>query len=220
MDGLECLDRIMVERPCPVVMVSSLTAEGADATLEALRLGAVDFVPKPEGAVSLRIDEFAPTLVEKIRAAATAKMKNERAAEGAGAAPHASAREPRRSPRKPCGVARRADRAKASCSSAPRRAVRRRSKPCSLRCPQTFPWPILVAQHMPASFTGPLARRLDGSVRIRVVEVLRPMVLEPGCVYIGRGDADIIVPSAARGLVAMSAPARPTIPGIRAPTGS
>ena len=49
MDGLACLDRIMVERPCPVVMVSSLTAEGAEATLEALRLGAVDFVAKPEG---------------------------------------------------------------------------------------------------------------------------------------------------------------------------
>ena len=49
MDGLACLDRIMVERPCPVVMVSSLTAEGADATLEALRLGAVDFVAKPDG---------------------------------------------------------------------------------------------------------------------------------------------------------------------------
>ncbi len=75
MGGLECLDRIMVERPCPVVMVSSLTAEGAEETLEALRLGAVDFVLKPEGAVSLRIDEFAPTLVEKIRAAAGAKIK-------------------------------------------------------------------------------------------------------------------------------------------------
>ena len=53
MDGLECLDRIMLERPCPVVMVSSLTAAGADATLEALRLGAVDFVAKPDGAHGL-----------------------------------------------------------------------------------------------------------------------------------------------------------------------
>ena len=44
MDGLTCLDRIMIETPCPVVMVSSMTAAGADATLEALRLGAVDFV--------------------------------------------------------------------------------------------------------------------------------------------------------------------------------
>lgn len=74
MDGLTCLDRIMVQRPCPVVMVSAVTAEGADAALEALRLGAVDFVPKPTGAVSLRMADFAPTLLEKIRAAATAKL--------------------------------------------------------------------------------------------------------------------------------------------------
>ena len=58
MDGLACLDRIMVERPCPVVMVSSLTADGAEATVEALELGAVDFVAKPEGAISLHIDDL------------------------------------------------------------------------------------------------------------------------------------------------------------------
>jgi two-component system chemotaxis response regulator CheB len=52
MDGLACLDRIMVLHPCPVVMVSSLTAEGAEETLEALALGAVDFIPKPKGALS------------------------------------------------------------------------------------------------------------------------------------------------------------------------
>ncbi len=75
MDGLACLDRIMVERPCPVVMVSSLTREGADATLEALRLGAVDFVPKPEGAVSLRMATFAPQFIAKVRAAAGVKLK-------------------------------------------------------------------------------------------------------------------------------------------------
>jgi two-component system chemotaxis response regulator CheB len=61
MNGLECLDRIMVERPCPVVMVSSLTAEGADATLEALRLGAVDFVPKPEARCRCACAQFAPS---------------------------------------------------------------------------------------------------------------------------------------------------------------
>ena len=75
MDGLACLDRIMIERPCPVVMVSSLTREGAEATLEALRLGAVDFVAKPEGAVSLHIEVFAPQFVAKVRAAAGAKLR-------------------------------------------------------------------------------------------------------------------------------------------------
>src|SRR4051812_19882840 len=76
MDGLACLDRIMIERPSPVVMVSSLTAEGAETTLEALRLGAVDFIAKPSGAVSLRIDELAPQLVAKVRAAAGAKLRS------------------------------------------------------------------------------------------------------------------------------------------------
>ena len=65
MDGLACLDRIMIERPTPVVMVSTQTAEGADTTLEALRLGAVDFITKPGGAVSLRIDALAPELVDR-----------------------------------------------------------------------------------------------------------------------------------------------------------
>ena len=75
MDGLTCLDRIMIERPRPVVMVSSLTREGADATLEALRLGAVDFVPKPEGAVSLHMEVFGPLFVAKVRAAAGVKLR-------------------------------------------------------------------------------------------------------------------------------------------------
>ena len=69
MDGLTCLSRIMIEAPRPVVMISSLTAEGADATLEAIELGAVDFVAKPGGAVSLEIDPLRPLLVEKVRAA-------------------------------------------------------------------------------------------------------------------------------------------------------
>mgnify|MGYP003352611437 CR=1 FL=1 len=53
LDGLACLDRIMLERPCPVVMLSSLTAEGAETILDALARGAVDVLPKPAGAVSL-----------------------------------------------------------------------------------------------------------------------------------------------------------------------
>src|SRR5205809_907939 len=55
MNGLACLDRIMLEHPCPVVMVSSLTEEGAEETLAALEMGAVDFIAKPGGAISLSI---------------------------------------------------------------------------------------------------------------------------------------------------------------------
>jgi two-component system, chemotaxis family, protein-glutamate methylesterase/glutaminase len=76
--------------------------------------------------------------------------------------------------------------------------------------PDTFPWPILVAQHMPAGFTGPLAKRLDGICALNVVEASRAMPIQPGCVYIGRGDADIVVSRRAAGLVVTAAPARRT----------
>jgi two-component system chemotaxis response regulator CheB len=75
MDGLSCLDRIMLERPCPVVMVSALTAHGADVTLEAMQLGAVDFITKPTGTVSLAVDDLTPVLIEKIRTASKARLR-------------------------------------------------------------------------------------------------------------------------------------------------
>src|SRR5277367_3822601 len=75
MDGLACLGQIMIEAPRPVVMISSLTEEGAEATLEAIELGAVDFVAKPGGTISLEIDRLRPVLVEKVRAAAAARIR-------------------------------------------------------------------------------------------------------------------------------------------------
>jgi two-component system chemotaxis response regulator CheB len=210
MGGLECLDRIMVENPCPVVMVSSRTTAGADETLQALRLGAVDFVLKPAGAVSLRIDDFAPELVQKIRTAATAKLKKSarlrervlhRTRQGARAVASR-------------GAKRRAARASGNglvlvgTSTGGPPALEALLSPL----PAAFPWPILVAQHMPASFTGALANRLDALCALRVVEVLRPTMLEPGSVYIGRGDADLIVTRRAAGLMAMSAPAQADYP--------
>ena len=65
MDGLACLGQIMIESPRPVVMISALTEEGAEATLEAIELGAIDFVAKPSGAVSLEIDRLRPTAARK-----------------------------------------------------------------------------------------------------------------------------------------------------------
>ena len=210
MGGLECLDRIMVERPSPVVMVSALTADGADATLEELRLGAVDFVAKPEGAVSLRMAEFAPTLVDKIRTASTAKMKNsarlrERVLHRTQALRSIGVRQ---------GRAARVEQVEGDglvlvgTSTGGPPALEALLK----ALPGNFPWPILVAQHMPASFTGPLAERLDQLCELRVMEVRRPTVMEAGHVYVGRGDADLIVTRRAAGLLAMSAPARADYP--------
>jgi two-component system, chemotaxis family, protein-glutamate methylesterase/glutaminase len=73
--------------------------------------------------------------------------------------------------------------------------------------PADFPWPILIAQHMPASFTGPLSRRLDRLCALKVLEVTRPTPLVPGNVYIGRGDADMVVSSRPEGFVVTAAPA-------------
>jgi two-component system chemotaxis response regulator CheB len=75
------------------------------------------------------------------------------------------------------------------------------------RLPADFPWPIVIAQHMPATFTGPLARRLDGLTAVHVQEVVRPTQLSPGVVYLARGDADMIVVRRDGRLVAMSVPA-------------
>jgi two-component system chemotaxis response regulator CheB len=74
-DGLTCLGQIMIEKPRPVVMISSLTADGAEATLTAIELGAVDFISKPSGTVSLEIDTLRPLLVAKVRAAAKARIR-------------------------------------------------------------------------------------------------------------------------------------------------
>jgi two-component system, chemotaxis family, protein-glutamate methylesterase/glutaminase len=204
MDGLACLDRIMIEHPCPVVMVSTTTAAGANATLEALRLGAIDFVAKPAGAVSLGIDTLAQPLIDKVRAAAGAKLKSSlrlrerirhRIGESAKVLPRASTRQPKPVATNPGLVL-----IGTSTGGPPALETLLTALPAS------FPWPIVVAQHMPATFTGPLARRLDGISRITVREVVEPVALEPGHAYIGRGEADVIVSRRGRGLFAMAAP--------------
>jgi two-component system chemotaxis response regulator CheB len=191
MDGLACLDRIMIERPCPVVMVSSATAEGAETTLEALRLGAVDFVPKPEGAVSLHMEVFAPQFIAKIKAAARVKLKSslrlrERVRHRLGGTPPV-ARMP-------------AVRATGTNTTAPGVVLVGSSTggPPALETlltplPALFPWPIVIAQHMPASFTGALARRLNDLCAITVQEINQPMRLEAGCAYIAQGDGDVVL---------------------------
>ena len=203
MDGLSCLDRIMVEHPCPVIMVSSMTADGANATLEALRLGAVDFVAKPTGAVSLRIDEMAPELIEKVRQAAGVRLKRssrlrEKVRHRIGAGRLAPRRT--RTGSKPAATGDGLVLVGSSTGGPPALEALLTALPAS------FPWPVLVAQHMPATFTGPLSRRLDGLCELTVMEVREPALLRAGSVYVARGDADIVVSRRGAGLVAVAAP--------------
>jgi len=213
-DGLTCLGRLMIESPRPVVMISALTDEGAEATLEAIELGAVDFVAKPTGAVSLEIDRLRPILVEKVRAAAKARIRRtlrltERIRHqfrGAGVLPSPAPPRPR-------------PRSKGKSDRSPGLVLLGTSTggPAALdivlpQLPQGLSLPVMVAQHMPAGFTGPFARRMDRQCALRVVEVDRPMPLQAGTIYIGRGDADLIVAPRPAGMVAMPVPAQRDYP--------
>ncbi len=216
MDGLTCLGRIMIEAPRPVVMISAVTEAGAVATLEAMDLGAVDFVAKPSGTVSLEMDRLRPILVEKVRAAAQARIRpslrlrerirHQLRGAGTGSSP-ARLRPERLSP--PAGDTDPASGLVLIGTSTGGPAALDVVLP---QLPAGFPWPVMVAQHMPASFTGPFARRLARQCSLQVVEVDHPMPLQAGTIYVGRGDADLVVSARPKGMIAMSVPAQRSYP--------
>jgi len=205
LDGIACLDRIMVERPTPVVMVSALTQAGASETIRALELGAVDVVAKPSGALSLKMDRFGPQLVRTIRTAAAARISGarrlaERVRARTGPISHAPP------PPRLAAVKTRVSDAGGvvviGCSTGGPAAL----DAVLSALPAEFPWPVVVAQHMPATFTGALARRLDALSLLTVKEVTRATPLRPGGVYIGHGAADLLVAERPGGLAAIAAP--------------
>ena len=212
MDGLTCLSRIMVECPKPVVMVSSLTSQGAQVTFEALELGAIDFIAKPDGTVSLHIDTIRPQLIAKVRNAAKARIRQSR-----GLADRV------RSVTRPELAAGRAALSQTvrsfAASAEPIGEIKglvligsSTGGPGALEAvltqlPGNFPWPILVAQHMPESFTGVFARRINNLTSVEVIEVTRPTPLRAGTVHVGRGDADMLIAKRAGVLTAVPAPA-------------
>ncbi|NOY45849.1 MAG: chemotaxis-specific protein-glutamate methyltransferase CheB [Deltaproteobacteria bacterium] len=211
MDGLTCLSHIMTEFPRPVVMVSSLTEKGALATFEALELGAVDYLPKPDGTVSLRIKNLTDELIAKVRAALRAKQRP----------PRKTKMGPRGRPKRPAaGRTSRERAAGAEEAGPPDRAAPeglvligvstggpRTLEEILPELPADFPLPVLVAQHMPGKFTRVFAERLNRQCALRVSEVGGPTPLEPGTVWIARGDADVVVSRRKDRLVGLSVPA-------------
>ncbi|SEQ09640.1 two-component system, chemotaxis family, response regulator CheB [Devosia sp. YR412] len=203
LDGLACLDRIMLEHPVPVVMVSALTEDGASETLTALEMGAVDFIAKPEGVVSLHMDALAEELVAKVRAAAAVQLpRARRLAERMrlrrtdGAAAAVPPTKPMHTPMGSAGLVV----VGTSTGGPPALDILLSALPADLR------WPIVIAQHMPQAFTGPLARRLDRLSPLAVSEVTGPTPLLPGGVYIARGGTDMVIAMRTGQLVANSAP--------------
>lgn len=183
-DGISTLAEIMKVKPLPVVMLSSLTQKGAAKTSEALTLGAIDFIAKPAGAISLNLTDLKDEIIAKVLTAAKANIE-----------PGYKAIE-----KLPFTKKAEINRIK---TAAPRASNPNHKKmifigtstggPRTLQhiiknIPKNFAAPILIVQHMPAHFTKSLANRLNSISQIKVKEAEHGETIEDGVVYIAPGD--------------------------------
>jgi two-component system chemotaxis response regulator CheB len=204
MDGIEALRHIMAENPVPVVMVSSLTEEGAKVTLEALEIGAVDFIPKNLHDLSVNIMRIREILVDKIKQLARSSrlklMLKQRGTAARTPAPPPiiepvvetiPAPEEREEPSRKDRVTteRRVGILAIGTSTGGPKALQE----ILPQLPEKFPVPILIAQHMPQNFTGPFAERLNHLSSIKVKEGAEGDSLEPGCAYLAPGGHNMRV---------------------------
>ncbi len=187
MDGLTCLSHIMTERPRPVIMLSSLTTTGALAGFEAMNMGAVDCIAKPGGTVSLEVGGIRDRIVQTVRAATHARLRGRRRGPAQVARPASPQRAPARDAVDAAPAVARGVVVVGSSTGGPG-ALEELLAPL----PANFPWPVVIAQHMPAEFTRALAQRLDSVCAIGVTEVTSLTALRPGTAYLARGDSDMI----------------------------
>ncbi|MDT8998396.1 chemotaxis response regulator protein-glutamate methylesterase [Paucibacter sp. APW11] len=192
MDGLDFLSRLMRLRPMPVVMVSTLTERGAEVTLKALELGAVDFVAKPKIGVADGIRSLAQDITDKIRIAAKAHIRRSHAAPPAAAAPGAAPGAAAPAP-KPVTVANigRLSTEKIIFIGASTGGTEA-TKDVLVNLPADAP-AVVITQHMPPGFTRSYAARLDGLCKIRVKEAQDGERILPGHGYIAPGGMHLSV---------------------------
>ena len=198
MDGLSALEKIMTVKPTPVVMVSSLTKAGADATIRALSLGAVDFVAKSAGSIS-RIDDIAKELLQKCREARGISGKRLQPKE-IQAIPVPKPKPPVPStpvvpviptlitpvpPVRSVAFPGMSDWIVAIGTSTGGPRALQEVLP---RLPGNLPCPAIVVQHMPPGFTKSLADRLNSLCDLTVKEAADNDRLTPGTVYVAPGD--------------------------------
>ncbi|HEX4879030.1 MAG TPA: chemotaxis response regulator protein-glutamate methylesterase [Limnobacter sp.] len=204
MDGIEFLERIMRLRPTPVVMVSTLTARGAEVTFRALELGAVDFVTKPKLDISQGMIHYANEITDKIRAAHAARHRLNRlppapfsTVSNASQArlDAANGVEPSTPPAVPAGPQALGNRFAATeklvlvgSSTGGTEAIRVILE----QLPQDSP-AILITQHMPAGFTKSFADRLNQICQITVKEAEHGERVLPGHAYIAPGDKHLLL---------------------------
>jgi two-component system, chemotaxis family, protein-glutamate methylesterase/glutaminase len=178
MDGLTFLENLMRLRPMPVLMVSSLTAQGAEVTLQALELGAVDFVTKPALDVRNGLEAYADMLREKVKTVARARPRGR--SEVPRAAPVASSR-PRvlRTTEKIIAI---------GASTGGTEAI----KEVLTAMPPDAP-AIVITQHIPAMFSAPFAARMDRCSAMAVCEAADGQQILPGHVYIAPGSHHLLI---------------------------
>jgi two-component system, chemotaxis family, protein-glutamate methylesterase/glutaminase len=177
MDGISCLEKLLVQDKYGVVMVSSLTTEGAAATIRALELGAVDFFPKPSNLFSISQEARKHELIDKVKVAGQAKSHL--------LPPVVSAKVAAAKPEK-AGF--RSESFKTLVALGISTGGPRALQSVIPNLPASLPAPVLLVQHMPPGFTRSLANRLNDISQIEVKEAQDGDVLKAGCVYIAPGD--------------------------------
>lgn len=176
MDGISFLKNLMRLRPMPVVMISTLTKKGSPITLEALELGAVDFIAKPTANIAEQFTKYAQLVQQKVRIAATARVR--------------ATRTPQKSLQQLAVIKDFDSRSilAIGASTGGTEAI----KEVLIRMPDNCP-PIVVTQHIPPVFSTSFALRMDRSCTINVKEAEHGDKLAPGCAYIAPGDKHLRV---------------------------
>ena len=198
MDGIDFLSKLMRLRPMPVVMVSTLTERGAEVTLKALELGAIDFVAKPKIGVADGLRQLSDDITDKIRVASKARIHRLAPAPGAGAPAPTGAR----TPGAPAAAS--AARPAAATPSLGRLSTEKlifigastggteATKEVLIGLPADAP-AVVITQHMPPGFTKNYAARLDGLCKISVKEASDGERILPGHAYIAPGGLHLSV---------------------------
>ncbi|MBP6599673.1 MAG: chemotaxis response regulator protein-glutamate methylesterase [Giesbergeria sp.] len=187
MDGIDFLGRLMRLRPMPVVMISTLTERGAEVTMKALELGAVDFVSKPRVGLANGLNELATQIVDKIRVAAVAQVRRAAptrpAAPARGAVAGGAVSAP--TPSASVGLLGRLSTEKLifiGASTGGTEAIKEILVNLPADCPA-----IVITQHMPPGFTTSFAARLNSLSQITVKEASHGERILPGHAYIAPG---------------------------------
>jgi len=190
MDGLTFLKNLMRLRPMPVVMVSSLTERGADVTLDALSLGAVDYLSKPKIDLAATLKDYGDELIDKIHAASKASVRALDPRRAAAIAPRpAHNTDAVLAKAAPSRQLRTTDRIIAiGASTGGTEAI----KEVLMRLPPDSPG-VVITQHIPKAFSGPFAKRMNDCCQVTVYEAVDGRQVLPGHAYIAPGDQHLML---------------------------